>query len=160
MRVAVAGRAVDIVGTGGDRANTVNISTMAAVVAAGGRGAGGQARQPGRDSACGAADVLEGSGVAIDLPAAAVAAGVAEVGIGFCFAPVYHPSMRHAAAPRRELGIPTAFNFLGPLTNPAQPATRAGRLRRSAAGAGDGGGVRRAGRVECCCSAATTGWTS
>ena len=73
-------------------------------------------------SACGAADVLEELGVAIDLPPAAVAALRREVGIGFCFAAVYHPSMRHTSVPRRELGIPTAMNVLGPLTNPAQPA--------------------------------------
>ena len=76
-------------------------------------------------SKCGAADLLEGLGVAISLPAHAVERTVADVGIGFCFAPVYHPSFRHAGAPRRELGIPTVFNFLGPLTNPAQPAAGA-----------------------------------
>jgi anthranilate phosphoribosyltransferase len=72
-------------------------------------------------SSSGAADVLEALGVAIDLPPDGVAACVAEAGIGFCFAPVFHPAMRHAAAPRRELGVPTAMNVLGPLTNPAQP---------------------------------------
>lgn len=121
VRVTVPVRAVDIVGTGGDRANTVNISTMAAVVIA---GAGAPVVKHGNRAAsskCGAADLLEGLGVAISLPAAAVSATVAEVGIGFCFAPVYHPSLRHAGATRRELGIPTVFNFLGPLTNPAQP---------------------------------------
>ena len=118
-------RAVDIVGTGGDRANTVNISTMAAVVIA---AAGAPVVKHGNRAAsskCGAADLLEGLGVAISLPADAVAATVAEVGIGFCFAPVYHPSFRHAGPPRRELGVPTVFNFLGPLTNPAQPAAGA-----------------------------------
>jgi anthranilate phosphoribosyltransferase len=76
-------------------------------------------------SACGTADVLERLGVAIDLPAAAVARTVAEVGIGFCFAPVFHAGMRYAGAPRRELGVPTPFNFLGPLTNPARPPAAA-----------------------------------
>jgi anthranilate phosphoribosyltransferase len=125
VRVSVPGRAVDIVGTGGDQADTVNISTMAAVVIA---GAGAPVVKHGNRAAssrCGAADLLEGLGVSISLPAGAVAATVAEVGIGFCFAPVYHPSFRHAAAARRELGIPTVFNFLGPLTNPAQPAAGA-----------------------------------
>ncbi len=132
VRVTVPGRAVDIVGTGGDRANTVNISTMAAVVMA---GAGAPVVKHGNRAAsskCGAADLLEGLGVAISLPAAAVATTVTEVGIGFCFAPVFHPSFRHAGAARRELGIPTVFNFLGPLTNPAQPAAGAigcGNLR-------------------------------
>jgi len=125
VRVQVPVRAVDIVGTGGDRANTVNISTMSAVVIA---AAGAPVIKHGNRAAsskCGAADLLEGLGVAISLPADAVAATVAEVGIGFCFAPVYHPSYRHAGPPRRELGIPTVFNFLGPLTNPAQPAAGA-----------------------------------
>jgi len=125
VRVTVPQRAVDIVGTGGDRANTVNISTMAAVVIA---GAGATVVKHGNRAAssmCGAADLLEGLGVTIALPADAVARTVQEVGIGFCFAPVYHPSYRHAGPTRRELGIPTVFNFLGPLTNPAQPAAGA-----------------------------------
>jgi anthranilate phosphoribosyltransferase len=125
VRVEIPVRAVDIVGTGGDRANTVNISTMSAVVIA---AAGAPVVKHGNRAAsskCGAADLLEGLGVAISLPADSVAATVAEVGIGFCFAPVYHPSYRHAGPPRRELGIPTVFNFLGPLTNPAQPAAGA-----------------------------------
>lgn len=125
VRVQVPGRAVDIVGTGGDRANTVNISTMAAVVIA---GAGATVVKHGNRAAtskCGAADLLEGLGVSISLSAPAVARTAAEVGIGFCFAPVYHPSFRHAGAVRRELGVPTVFNFLGPLTNPAQPVAGA-----------------------------------
>jgi anthranilate phosphoribosyltransferase len=116
---------VDIVGTGGDGAHTVNISTMAAVVTA----AAGVpvAKHGGRaaSSSSGAADVLEALGVAIDLPAPAVARCVEEAGIGFFFAPVFHPGMRHAAAPRREMGIGTVFNFLGPLTNPARPVAAA-----------------------------------
>jgi anthranilate phosphoribosyltransferase len=125
VRVDVPGRTVDIVGTGGDRANTVNISTMAAVVIA---GAGATVVKHGNRAAtskCGAADLLEGLGVAISLTAPQVARTAAEVGIGFCFAPVYHPSFRFAGAVRRELGVPTVFNFLGPLTNPAQPAAGA-----------------------------------
>jgi anthranilate phosphoribosyltransferase len=116
---------VDIVGTGGDGAHTVNISSMAAVVAA----AAGVpvAKHGGRaaSSSSGSADVLEALGVVIDLPAPAVARSVVEAGIGFFFAPVFHPGMRHAAATRRELGIATVFNFLGPLTNPARPAAAA-----------------------------------
>jgi anthranilate phosphoribosyltransferase len=114
-------RAVDVVGTGGDKAHTVNISTMAALVTA---AAGAPVVKHGNRAAsskCGAADVLEALGVAIDLGPEQVAQCVAETGIGFCFAPLFHPAMRHAAAVRREIGIPTAFNFLGPLTNPAQP---------------------------------------
>jgi anthranilate phosphoribosyltransferase len=124
-RVEVAQRAVDIVGTGGDRAHTVNLSTMAAMVTA---GAGATVVKHGNraaSSACGAADLLEALGVAIDLPGPGVERCVAEAGIGFCFAPVFHPGLRHAGAPRRELGVPTAFNFLGPLANPAQPAASA-----------------------------------
>lgn len=117
--------AVDIVGTGGDGAHTVNISSMAAVVAA----AAGVpvAKHGGRaaSSSSGAADVLEALGVVIDLPAPAVARCVQDAGIGFFFAPVFHPGMRHAAGTRRELGIPTVFNFLGPLTNPARPVAAA-----------------------------------
>jgi anthranilate phosphoribosyltransferase len=125
--LTVAGRAVDVVGTGADRAHTVNISTMAALVVA---GSGRQVVKHGNraaTSSCGSADVLEELGVVIDLPAAGVARTVAEVGIGFCFAPIFHAGMRHAGAPRRELGVPTFFNFLGPLTNPGRvPAAAIG----------------------------------
>jgi anthranilate phosphoribosyltransferase len=117
--------AVDTCGTGGDRAQTVNISTMAALVVA---GAGVTVVKHGNraaSSACGSADVLEALGIAVDLPPEGVAACVDGVGIGFCFAPVFHPALRHTAVPRRELGIATVFNFLGPLTNPAQPAAQA-----------------------------------
>jgi len=117
-------RAVDTCGTGGDRANTVNISTMAALVLA---GCGAQVVKHGNRSAsslCGSADLLEQLGVAIDLPPAGVAACVAAGAPAFCFAPVFHPSMRHTAGPRRELGVPTVFNVLGPLTNPARPAAQ------------------------------------
>ena len=137
---------VDIVGTGGDGAHTVNISTMAAaVVAAAGVPV---AKHGGRaaSSSSGAADVLEALGVVIDLPAAGVARCVQEAGIGFFFAPVFHPGMRHAAGPRREMGIGTVFNFLGPLTNPARPRAVRDRLRRPADGAGDGRGPRLPGQ--------------
>jgi anthranilate phosphoribosyltransferase len=125
--VPVTGRAVDVVGTGADQAHTVNLSTMAALVVAGSGRPVVKHGNRAASSACGAADVLEQLGVAIDLPADAVAASVAAVGIGFCFAPVFHPGTRHASGPRRELGVPTVFNFLGPLTNPARvPAAAIG----------------------------------
>ena len=120
LPVLIDGLAVDVVGTGADRAHTVNISTMAALVVA---GSGRRVVKHGNraaTSSCGTADVLEELGVAIDLPGEGVARTVHEVGIGFCFAPVFHAGMRHAGAPRRELGVPTFFNFLGPLTNPAR----------------------------------------
>ena len=118
--------AVDIVGTGGDRAHTVNISTMAALVTA---GAGVRVVKHGNraaSSACGTADVLEYLGIPLELGPDEVARCAIEAGIGFCFAARFHPGFRHAAVARRELGIPTAFNFLGPLTNPAAP--RAGAI--------------------------------
>ena len=123
--VAVAGRAVDLVGTGGDQAHTANISTMAAIVVAGSGRTVVKHGNRAASSACGAADVLEELGVAIDLDGAGVAATVAGAGIGFCFAPVFHAGLRHAGAPRRELGVPTVFNFVGPLTNPARPPASA-----------------------------------
>ena len=123
--VALSQPAVDVVGTGGDRALTVNISTMAALVTAGSGRTVVKHGNRAASSACGTADVLEELGVAIDLAADGVLATVAEVGIGFCFAPVFHAGMRHASGPRRELGVPTAFNYLGPLTNPARPAAAA-----------------------------------
>lgn len=120
VRLTVEGRAVDIVGTGADRAHTVNISTMAALVVA---GSGRRVVKHGNraaTSSCGAADVLEELGVAIDLPPEGVVRTVAEVGIGFCFAPRFHSGLRHAGPTRGELAVPTVFNFLGPLTNPAR----------------------------------------
>lgn len=112
--------ALDIVGTGGDRLNTVNISTMAALVCA---GAGVPVIKHGNraaSSAAGTADVLEELGVHLDMEIDAVSRSARENGITFCFAQVFHPSMRFAAGARRSLGVPTAFNFLGPLTNPAR----------------------------------------
>jgi anthranilate phosphoribosyltransferase len=113
------GMLVDTCGTGGDRSGTVNVSTMAALIAA---GAGARVAKHGNRAAssnCGSADVLEALGVVIDLGPKGVARCIDEAGIGFCFAPVFHPAMRFAAGPRRELGVPTTFNFLGPLANPA-----------------------------------------
>ena len=121
----VAGPAIDIVGTGGDRAHTVNISTMAAIVLA---GAGLKVVKHGNraaSSSSGSADVLEALGIRLDQPTVRVAEIAAEVGITFAFANVFHSSMKHAAAARSGLGLPTAFNFLGPLTNPAQPRSTA-----------------------------------
>ncbi|UFU04830.1 anthranilate phosphoribosyltransferase [Ruania halotolerans] len=118
--------AVDIVGTGGDRHRSVNISTMAALVVA---GAGVSVVKHGNraaSSASGSADVLEALGVRLDLSPAEAARVAREAGITFLFAQVYHPSFRHAATTRRELGVATAFNILGPLTNPARP--RAGAI--------------------------------
>jgi anthranilate phosphoribosyltransferase len=117
----VPGRLVDLVGTGGDGAHTVNISTMGAIIAA---AAGARVAKHGNraaSSACGAADVLEALGVVIDLPPRLNERLADEVGIAFMFAPFYHPALRHAAIARRELGVPTVFNFLGPVTNPARP---------------------------------------
>jgi anthranilate phosphoribosyltransferase len=117
-----SGPALDIVGTGGDRSHSVNISTLSAIVAA---GAGAVVIKHGNRAAssrCGSADVLEELGVRIDLDPDGVLACVDRAGIGFCFAPVFHPAMRFAGPPRRELGIPTVFNILGPLANPAQPS--------------------------------------
>ena len=117
--IDIAGEKLDIVGTGGDQQNTVNISTMAALIAA---GAGARVVKHGNrasSSSSGSADVLEALGVRLDLPIPRVALNAEEAGITFCFAQVFHPSMRHAAVARRELGVPTAFNFLGPMINPA-----------------------------------------
>ena len=125
QRITVSGRTVDIVGTGGDGARTVNISTMAALVAA---GAGARVVKHGNraaSSACGTADVLETLGIPLDLTPAQVAEVAERTGITFCFAPAFHPALRHAAGPRRELGVPTTFNFLGPLAHPASPAAQA-----------------------------------
>ncbi|HWM72449.1 MAG TPA: anthranilate phosphoribosyltransferase [Nocardioides sp.] len=123
--IAVPGRLLDVVGTGGDRSMSVNISTMAAIVAA---GAGARVVKHGNRSAsskAGSADVLEALGIRLDLPAGRVAEVAEEAGITFCFAAGFHPALRHAAVPRRELGIGTTFNFLGPLANPVKPDAQA-----------------------------------
>ena len=119
IKVVTADPVIDVVGTGGDGSNTFNISTAAALVVA---GAGLKVAKHGNramSSQCGSADVLEALGVKIDLKAEQVQRCLNEVGIGFMFAPVFHPAMKYAAAPRREIGIRTVFNILGPLTNPA-----------------------------------------
>ena len=118
--VVVTPPVVDTCGTGGDNCSSINISTAAAFVAA---GAGLKVAKHGNramTSHCGSADVLEALGVKIELGAEAVAKCLETVGIGFMFAPIFHPAMKHAAVPRREIGIRTVFNILGPLTNPAR----------------------------------------
>ena len=123
--ITIGGPVTDLVGTGGDGAHTVNISTMATIVAG---AAGARMVKHGNraaSSACGTADVLEALGVVIDLPSAATEELFAELGVAFLFAALYHPAFRHTAPVRRELGVPTAFNYLGPLTNPARPASLA-----------------------------------
>lgn len=118
--------AVDVVGTGGDGANTVNLSTMASVVVAASGVPVVKHGNRAASSLSGGADTLEALGVRLDLSPGDVARCVAEVGIGFAFAPQFHPSYRHASTVRREIGVPTVFNLLGPLTNPASP--RAGLI--------------------------------
>jgi anthranilate phosphoribosyltransferase len=128
--VDVPDGAIDTCGTGGDRSGTVNVSTMAALIAA---GAGAKVVKHGnraQSSQCGSADVLEALGVAIELGPEGVARCVREAGVGFCLAPRYHPAMRFLGPARKELGVPTTFNFLGPLANPA-------RVRRQAVGVSD-----------------------
>ncbi|MGI5351963.1 anthranilate phosphoribosyltransferase [Streptomyces sp. CA-250714] len=123
--IEVPGPTVDIVGTGGDRAKTVNISTMSAIVVA---GTGVKVVKHGNraaSSASGASDVLEKLGVNLELSPERVAEMADEAGITFCFAVKFHPSLRHVAVARKELGVPTPFNFLGPLTNPARVAAQA-----------------------------------
>jgi anthranilate phosphoribosyltransferase len=127
---ADAGPIIDTCGTGGDRSHTFNISTTAALVVA---GAGVRVAKHGNRAAsskCGSADVLEHLGVVIDLDAEGVARCIDEVGIGFCFAQKFHPALRFAGPMRSQIGVPTTFNFLGPLANPA-------RVRRQMVGVGD-----------------------
>lgn len=131
---------VDIVGTGGDRSHSVNVSTMAAIVVA---GAGVPVCKHGNRAAssrCGSADLLEALGVNLDLDPEGVARCVETAGMGFCFAPRFHPSMRHAGPTRRELGVPTVFNLLGPLANPAG-------VRRQVVGVADAAMAERMARV-------------
>jgi anthranilate phosphoribosyltransferase len=121
---------IDLVGTGGDRSHSINVSTLAALTVT---GAGGRVCKHGNraaSSACGTADLLEALGVAFDLGPGGVARCVEAVGMGFCFAPRFHAAMRHAGPTRRELGVPTVFNVLGPLANPA-------RVRRQVTGVAD-----------------------
>ena len=124
------GKLVDTCGTGGDRSGTINVSTIAALVVA---GAGVPVCKHGgraASSRAGSADLLEALGVAIDLDGVGVGRCLKEANIGFCFAPRFHPSMRYAIPVRRELGVQTAFNLLGPLANPA-------RVSRQVVGVGD-----------------------
>jgi anthranilate phosphoribosyltransferase len=123
--ISIPERAVDTVGTGGDGAHTINISSTAAIVAA---AAGARVVKHGSravSSKSGASDFYSALGVAYDLDAVGVERTVRELGIGFCFAPVFHPAMKNAAPARKELGVPTVFNFLGPLANPAKPKAAA-----------------------------------
>ena len=132
----MAGRLVDTCGTGGDRAGTINVSTIAALVVA---GAGVPVCKHGgraASSRTGSADVLEALGVEIALSPQSVARCIEEAGIGFCFAPRFHPAMRHLVPTRSELGVPTAFNLLGPLANP-------GRAPYQLVGVGDGRAAER-----------------
>lgn len=119
--VDAPGPVLDTCGTGGDRAGTINVSTIAAIVAAGAGAIVAKHGNRAASSRCGSADLLEALGVTVGLDPDGVSRCLHECGIGFMFAPVFHPAMAHAAVPRRELGIPTVFNFLGPLTNPARP---------------------------------------
>jgi anthranilate phosphoribosyltransferase len=133
---AAAGRLIDTCGTGGDGSHSINVSTISAFVVA---GAGGKVCKHGNRAAssqCGSADVLEALGVAIELGPAEVATCIEEVGIGFCLAPRFHPAMRHAGPTRRELGVPTVFNFLGPMANPA-------RVQRQVVGVSDASMAQR-----------------
>jgi anthranilate phosphoribosyltransferase len=123
--ISIADRAVDTVGTGGDGAHTINISTTAAIIAA---SAGARVVKHGNRAASsksGSGDLLEALGVAITLDGKGVERTVSELGIGFCFSPIFHPAMRFAAPARKELGVPTVFNILGPLANPAKPQAAA-----------------------------------
>ncbi len=123
--ITISERAVDTVGTGGDGANTINISTTAAIIAA---AAGAKVVKHGNRAASsksGAADLLEALGIAITLDGKGVQTTFEQLGIGFCFAPVFHPAMRFAGPARKELGVPTIFNILGPLANPAKPKAAA-----------------------------------
>ena len=123
--ISIKERAVDTVGTGGDGAHTINISTTAAIIAA---AAGARVVKHGSravSSKSGASDFYGALGVAYDLGAEGVERTVRELGIGFLFAPVFHPAMKNAAPARKALGVPTVFNFLGPLANPAKPKAAA-----------------------------------
>jgi anthranilate phosphoribosyltransferase len=129
--INISERAVDTVGTGGDGANTINISTTAAIIT---NAAGARVVKHGNRAASsksGSADLLEALGVKIDLTGKEVEQTVHKIGIGFCFAPVFHSAMKHAVAARKELGVPTVFNILGPLANPAKPIAAAIGVARS-----------------------------
>ena len=123
-RVETPGPVVDTCGTGGDRAGTINVSTIAAIVAAGAGAVVAKHGNRAASSRCGSADLLEALGVKVALAPDEVSRCLSEAGIGFMFAPVFHAAMAHAAGARKEMGIPTVFNFLGPLTNPARPSAQ------------------------------------
>ena len=129
-------RAVDIVGTGGDRSHSINVSTMAALVTAGAGVPVCKHGARGASSQCGTADVLEALGLVIELSPGGVRRCVEEAGFGFCFAPRFHPAFRFAAPSRKEIGIPTVFNLLGPMANP-------GQVRRQLIGVADAGFAAR-----------------
>lgn len=123
--ISISDRAVDTVGTGGDGAHTINISTTAAIIAA---AAGAKVVKHGNRAASsksGSADLLENLGINITLDGQGVEESFNQLGIGFCFAPIFHPAMKHAAVARKELATPTVFNILGPLANPARPKAAA-----------------------------------
>jgi anthranilate phosphoribosyltransferase len=123
--ISITDRAVDTVGTGGDGAHTINISTTSAIIAA---AAGAKVIKHGNRAASsksGSADLLENLGININLNGSQVEESFATLGIGFCFAPIFHPAMKFAAVARKELGTPTVFNILGPLANPARPKAAA-----------------------------------
>jgi anthranilate phosphoribosyltransferase len=128
--------AIDIVGTGGDRSHSINVSTMAALVCAGAGATVCKHGARGASSKCGAADVLEALGVVLELTPEGVKHCIEAAGIGFCFAPAFHPAFRFAGPSRREIGIPTVFNLLGPMANP-------GRVRRQVIGVANAGFAER-----------------
>lgn len=133
-------RLVDTVGTGGDRSHSINVSTMAALVAAGGGVPIGKHGNRAASSSCGSADLLEALGVNLELDPDGIRRCLAEANMAFCFAPRFHSSLRHAGPTRRELGVPTAFNVLGPMANPL-------RVRRQVLGVANWAMAERMGQV-------------
>ncbi|WP_120004791.1 anthranilate phosphoribosyltransferase [Nesterenkonia muleiensis] len=125
VQISIPGETLDIVGTGGDRLGTVNISTMSSLVASGAGATVVKHGNRGASSTAGAADVIEALGVDLTLPAERIASAAGEVGITFLFAQQFHPAMKHVMSARKSLGVRTVFNFLGPISNPARPAAQA-----------------------------------
>jgi anthranilate phosphoribosyltransferase len=123
--ISISQRSVDTVGTGGDGAHTINISTTAAIIAAAGGAKVVKHGNRAASSKSGSADLLENLGINITLDGKGVEESFNTLGIGFCFAPIFHPAMKHAAVARKELATPTVFNILGPLANPARPKAAA-----------------------------------
>jgi anthranilate phosphoribosyltransferase len=132
VRADGIGMVIDTCGTGGDGKGTFNVSTAAAIVVAAAGYAVAKHGNRAASSKCGSADVLEALGVAIGATSEQVTAGLERIGIAFMLAPLYHPATRFAVAPRREIGIRTVFNILGPLTNPARVKGQGSRARYSA----------------------------